>query len=250
MGPASHVWQFRPFRNHSLQTLQAMLADDNPAMKNYNNHPFDPFAIARLRIGAFEKSTVMQYIDNLIAWGDHLFTLDTWEYITAAQLLYTYAYDLLGTKPEELGECSAPDEALNFNQIKTAYPDGIPQFLIDLEHFTGGVEAADEGPGVEPLHHAFNALDAYFCVPENSNFMSRWDTVQDRLYKIDHSMNIEGVVRTLPLFQPPINPLDLVRAAAAGNNIQALAASKPQLSPYRFHVALATARWMFDLLIF
>jgi hypothetical protein len=225
---SSHFWKFRPFRNHTLQSLHDMLSDQNPAVKVYNDDPFDPFAIARLRIGAFEKSTLMQYIDNLIAWGDQLFTQDSWESITAAYMLYVYAYDLLGPKPEQVGECAGDNVTLNFNQIKEQYPDGIPQFLIDLEHFIPGGSGSDN----PMMSHAFNDLYVYFCVPENSDLISRWDTVIDRMYKINNSMNIEGVYRALALFQPPINPLDLVKAALAGNNVQASATSTPQLSPY------------------
>ena len=36
-------------------------------------------------------------------------------------------------------------------------------------------------------------------------------TVADRLFKIRHCMNIQGVVRQLPLFEPPIDPALLVR---------------------------------------
>jgi hypothetical protein len=237
-GPASQFWLFRPFRNHTLETLVQILSDNNPAVKVYNDDPFDPFAIARLRVGAFEKSTLMQYVDCLIAWGDQLFTQDTWESITAAYMLYVYTYDLLGQKPEQVGVCPGADLALTFKQIKDKYPDGIPQFLIDLEYFipkTGvGTDTAMQG-------HAFNDLYVYFCVPENTDLVNRWDTIQDRMYKINNSMNIEGVFRVLPLFQPPINPLDLVKAAAAGNNVQAFASSQIQPSPFRYSSAIAAA---------
>lgn len=243
--PSSHFWNFRPFRNHTLQTLQEMLSNENPAIKVYNDDPFDPFAIARLRIGAFEKSTFMQYIDNLLAWGDQLFTQDSWESITAAYMLYAYAYDLLGSRPEQVGECPGDSIVLNFNQIKDKYPDGIPQFLIDLEYFIpGGSDSENPITG-----HAFNDLYDYFCVPENSNLMSRWDTVQDRMYKINNSMNIEGVYRALALFQPPINPLDLVKAALAANNVQSVASSTSQLSPYRFNSAIGSAQSLCSVLI-
>lgn len=237
--PASHYWRFRPFRNHTLQTITEMLSDDHAAIKVYDDDPFAPFAIARLRIGAFEKATVMQYIDNLIAWGDQLFTQDTWESITAAYMLYVYAHDLLGPKPEAVGECPGAESKLTFAEIKRVYPHGIPQFLIDLEHFLRGT---GDGPATPMLSHAFNDLDVYFCVPENADFVSRWDTVRDRLDKINHSMNIAGVARTLPLFQPPIDPLALVKAAAAGNNVVPVATHGPELSPFRFTSALASAR--------
>lgn len=243
--PSSHFWNFRPFRNHTVQTLQEMLSDKNPAIKVYNDDPFDPFAIARLRIGAFEKSTLMQYIDNLLAWGDQLFTQDSWESLTAAYMLYVYAYNLLGPKPEQVGECPGNGIVLSFNQINAKYPDGIPQFLIDLEHFIPDGSGSDN-----PMTgHAFNDLYVYFCVPENSDLMSRWDTVQDRMYKINNSLNIKGEYRTLALFEPPLNPLDLVKATAAGNNVQPSTTSTPQLSPYRYGSSMNAAQGLCGVLI-
>jgi hypothetical protein len=59
----------------------------------------------------------------------------------------------------------------------------------------------------------------YFCVPENDRLVAYWDTVADRLFKIRHCMNIEGQVRQLPLFAPPIDPALLVRAQAVGLSI-------------------------------
>src|SRR5689334_18668425 len=56
----------------------------------------------------------------------------------------------------------------------------------------------------------------YFCIPKNDQLLAYWDTVGDRLFKIRHCMNIEGIERQLPLFEPPIDPGLLVRAAAAG----------------------------------
>ncbi|HYH81165.1 MAG TPA: neuraminidase-like domain-containing protein [Longimicrobium sp.] len=236
--PASHFWNFRPFRNHTLASLAEMLAGGSTAVRVYNDDPFDPFAIARLRIGAFEKSTLMQYVDNLIAWGDQLFTQDSWESITAAYMLYVYTHDLLGPKPEQVGDCAGDGATLSFDEIRAQYPDGIPQFLIDLEDFV----PAGGGPDVPTTGHAFNDLYVYFCVPENARLVSRWDTIQDRMYKIDHSMNIEGVVRTLALFQPPLDPMELARAAAAGNDVPGAATAGQALAPYRYAAAISTAQ--------
>src|SRR6185312_4380936 len=95
---SARFWQFQPFRNHTLQQLQDILTDP-VQIAIYNNDPFDPFAIARLRIGSFEKAIVMNYLDNLINWGDSLFVQYTWESLTAATMLYVYAYNLLGERP-------------------------------------------------------------------------------------------------------------------------------------------------------
>jgi hypothetical protein len=72
--------------------------------------------------------------------------------------------------------------------------------------------------------------------------MSYWDTLDDRLFKIRNGLNIDGVARTLPLFQPPIDPALLVRAAAAGIDIgTALDDLSVALPHHRFAVLHARA---------
>ena len=81
----------------------------------------------------------------------------------------------------------------------------------------------------------------YFCVPANDKLLGYWDTVADRLFKIRHCMNIEGAVRQLPLFEPPIDPALLVRArgrARPGRRAQRPDAPLPH---YRFSVMLQKA---------
>ena len=80
----------------------------------------------------------------------------------------------------------------------------------------------------------------YFCIPQNDKMLSYWDTVADRLFKIRHCMNIDGVVRQLALFEPPIDPGALVKAIAAGVDIaSALADLNAPLPLYRFSVVAA-----------
>jgi hypothetical protein len=82
----------------------------------------------------------------------------------------------------------------------------------------------------------------YFCVPRNDKLMSYWDTVADRLFKIRNSLNIAGVFRQLPLFDPPIDPAMLARAAAAGLDIGAIVSGLNQPLPLvRFRVLAGRA---------
>ena len=62
----------------------------------------------------------------------------------------------------------------------------------------------------------------YFCVPRNDKLLGYWDTVADRLFKIRNSLNIQGIFRQLALFEPPIDPALLARAAAAGLDVAAI----------------------------
>lgn len=238
--PTDHFWRFQPFRNYTPQRLVDVLTD-RAQIQVYNDYPFDPHAIARLRIGAYEKATVMQYVQNLLAWGDYQFTLDTNESIVAATMLYVYAYDLLGPRPADLGP-RPPRAPMTFAAIREEYQGGggIPQFLIDLEQMLPEdpypPRAGDVASG------PFNDINAYFGVPENDQLLTLWDTIEDRLFKIRSSMDITGQVRLLPLFSPEINPMDLVRAAASGANFLPGAAGASATPIYRFQALIERAR--------
>ncbi|HTD21426.1 MAG TPA: neuraminidase-like domain-containing protein [Terriglobales bacterium] len=240
--PSARFWRFRPFRTYNLETLRAMLTDGSPAVQAYENDPFNPFAIARLRIGAFEKATVMQYIDTLLNWGDYYFGQDTWEAIVAATMVYVYAYNLLGPRPQQVGVCEASATATYADIVQHYKDKPVPEFLIDLETMLPSVEAP-QGEAISVQAHAFNDLGTYFCVPENDVFISYWDRVEDRLNKIRHSQDIHGRFRLLALFEPPIDPLALIRAAGATNNfLTAGGGAANTVPPYRFQVALDRAR--------
>ena len=82
----------------------------------------------------------------------------------------------------------------------------------------------------------------FFCVPPNKKLFGYFDTIDDRLFKIRHCMNIEGVVQQLPLFQPPIDPALLVRAAAMGLDIGSILSDLSTPLPFhRFTLMLPRA---------
>jgi hypothetical protein len=88
-------WQYVPFRGLGIETIEGMLQNEK-AIEAYEQDPFNPFAIARLRLYTFQKAIVMKYIDNLLDWGDYLFAQDTWESITEATMLYIMPIISLG----------------------------------------------------------------------------------------------------------------------------------------------------------
>jgi hypothetical protein len=98
------VWQFREFREEPVETLREALAS-TAELTAYESDPFSPHAIARLRPGAYEKAMVMQYVDNLLDWGDSLFTQFTAESINEATMLYILALDILGPRARDAGDC-------------------------------------------------------------------------------------------------------------------------------------------------
>src|SRR5207249_248375 len=82
----------------------------------------------------------------------------------------------------------------------------------------------------------------YFCVPRNDKLLTYWDTVADRLFKIRNSLNLQGIFRQLPLFEPPIDPALLAKAAAAGLDIGAVLSGVNQPLPLvRFQILVQKA---------
>jgi hypothetical protein len=82
-----------------------------------------------------------------------------------------------------------------------------------------------------------------FCVPPNADLLAYWDLVEDRLYKIRHGMDITGALRQLSLFAPPIDPMLLVEATAAGLSLDdVLKSTSGDVPPYRFTYLIEKAR--------
>lgn len=242
--PEDRYWQYLPFRGQTAQSLVDILTD-NEAIKYWNDHPFDPFAIADLRACAYQKAIVMRYIDNLIDWGDQCFAQDTRESINQASLLYFLAADLLGPRPQSRGDCDR-QPAMTFQDILNLYPkpSDIPQFLINLEQLLPHTAPVAVDTGVNAL--PYNDINAYFCVPENPDLVAYWDRVEDRLFKIRHCMNLSGVVRSLALFAPPLDPGQLLAAGDLTDILKILDATIPN---YRFWTMLERAKGLTTTLI-
>jgi len=112
---------------------------------------------------------------------------------------------------------------------------------------TGGITGVSTGiavkqpSGVEPqLITSLSALA--FCIPQNEKVTEFYDRVEDRLFNVRNCRNIEGVFRDLPLYEPPIDPLLLIRARAAGLDIyDVIAGLYAPLPNYRFSFTLQKA---------
>ncbi|MBX2968264.1 MAG: hypothetical protein KF803_02750 [Cyclobacteriaceae bacterium] len=128
-------WQYLEFREIDTQKLRDQL-NDKHAIEVYKKDPFNPHAIARLRMSAYQKSIVMKYIDNLLDWGDQLFTQDTMESINEATLLYIIAKEILGDRPAQIGECGEGKvDPKTYENIQPLLNKGS-EFLAELESYT------------------------------------------------------------------------------------------------------------------
>lgn len=240
--PPKRFWKFLAFRKPEdtkrIEEIVRILSiprsdlshDDQLVQDNilngYNairNKPFQPHAVARTRHLAYQYCVVMKYLDNLIAWGDHLFHQDTVESINEATQIYVLAANILGERPQRIPPPGRV-KAKTFAQLKKDGLGPIGDALVELDgQFPFNLSAPNSeagGSGVEDSSALFGiGRTLYFCIPRNDKLLGYWDTVADRLFKIRHCMNIAGVVRPLALFDPPIDPGMLVKAAAAGIDI-------------------------------
>jgi hypothetical protein len=241
--PPQRFWKFLAFRSGSvpanIDTLlallstppaelspqdQALRADVLNGYRAILDNPFQPHAVARTRIVTYQYTVVMKYLDNLIAWGDDLFQQDTLESLNEATQIYVLASNLLGPRPQRIPPLGTV-QPMTFAQLKAIGLDQIGNALVDLESqfpfdLGAGSQNDSNSAGSGPLFGIGRTL--YFCVPKNDKMLGYWDTVAARLFKIRHCMNIQGIVRPLALFDPPLDPGMLVKAAGEGIDIASI----------------------------
>lgn len=343
--PSNLPWQYIAFRKNNVIEKMRDILTNVSALNTYENDPFNPHAIARLRLSAYQKAVVMKYIDNLIDWADYLFAQDTMESINEATMLYVLASDILGERPLEIGKCKiAMDIAgggengegeeeeegeedgqvgctgpLTYNKILTCSVNTGTDFLIELENYHYSLRMDSEVIKLQMMSTRDSAIDTFvtnnndsafssetsnnnrseqnnliqlkprynvasfsainksmeygnlvlgsgeiesrgltkkqpgssmviqskllaFCIPPNHNLLEYWDRIKDRLFKIRNCMNISGIRRQLALFQPPIDPMMLVRAKAAGLTLEQIFSPAIEFPPYRFLYLLEKAK--------
>lgn len=227
-------WKFLRFRNETkMEFIQEMLTqlakgDDNElktrmekSIQAWRDKPFQPHVIARTRYLAYQLNVVMKYLDNLIAWGDSLFRQDTIETLNEATQIYVLAANILGPKPQKIPPRGTRTNK-TYKQLKDSGIDAFGNALIEIENdfpFSTAPTTANPVDGGATAAAFGIGRTLYFCIPQNDKLLGYWDLVADRLFKLRHCMNIEGVVRHLPLFDPPIDPGMLVKAVAAGLDI-------------------------------
>ncbi|MFV8141854.1 neuraminidase-like domain-containing protein [Mycolicibacterium senegalense] len=244
---AGDYWRAEPLRltpTESVEKWLTRLKDGDPALLNqiheWQKHPFQPHFVARMRPSAYQRYVVMETLDTLLEWGDAEFRRDTTESITKAAQLYVLVADLLGPRPEEIA--TGEKDPKSYKDMRGEIQEGLAIVSADFENLFPSMSSSTVSSNPDTVGLLGISRSLYFCIPPNEKLLAYWDTVADRLFKIRHCMNIEGVVRQLPLFEPRIDPALLVRAAAQGIHTSAvIAEAGAPLPPYRFEVALRRA---------
>ena len=277
-GP-ERFWKIRPFyeaqHDGAVASLDVLLSGEDRTyekqVETWEADPFQPHAIARLRITAYMQTTVMRYLDCLIQQGDVLFGRGTREDVNEANGLYQLAAEILGDRPTVLPAqetaTGTPNALLGrFRLVLQGLFDANPLSALasllspmqpgpSRSRATLGMGRSAalvniESPSAPPRGATVSAQGGasntdtllLFCLPYNDVLYGYWDTVADRLFKIRNCMNLEGQVRPLALYAPRIDPALLARASAAGLSIEAILGTLgAPASHYRFSVLLQKA---------
>jgi Tc toxin complex TcA C-terminal TcB-binding domain/Neuraminidase-like domain/Salmonella virulence plasmid 28.1kDa A protein len=248
---SSRFWQFPPFKEVDAENVLEKLfmglqpGQPNDAINEWRDKPFQPHVIARSRPSAYMKWTVMKYIEILIAFGDYYFRQFTLESLPFAIQMYVMAAHLYGPHGQKIPK-RGKIEPQTYNSLLDKW-DAFGNAMVELEL---AFPFSNQTPlpigvsnGVVGLANVFGfATSLYFCIPDNPKLRSLRDTIDDRLFKIRHCQDIEGVFRKLPLFEPPIDPALLVQAAAQGLSLSSVLNDLNSPMPnYRFYYLLQKA---------
>ena len=259
-GSPERYWVTSPFRENAHEqvtvekkndkyTIQGILENLDKytdQVKAWRNNPFKPHIVAQYRTAAYQHQVVLKYINNLISWGDMLFREDTMESLNEATMLYMLAGEILGLRPNKVVNPLSVHNDYSFNELQGNKLDGFGNgkvgALLPL-YIEDNIQVGDDTLLDSKSKSELQKLDiAYFSTPSNDALLSCWDTVADRLFKMRNSLNIDGVYRKLALYEPPIDPALLVRAAAAGVSLKdAISGSGSSPRIYRFRTIIQKA---------
>lgn len=237
---ASKPWQFKPFQIPAPDRIQKLLGylasrDTDPTtiakkvearveIQEWLRDPFNPHLIARRRVSAYMEAVMLDCCRHYLAAADFEFTKYTMESIPRALQYLIIVVKILGGKKPVSGPHAGNIEPETFATLTAkGYLNSFSELSLavgDLETelpFTHSVPAIGGSPG--PVS---SIRSMYFCIPPNDEWGRMWDTVADRLFKIRHCMNIEGIVQELPLIPELLDPMLLVAARAKGLDISSV----------------------------
>ncbi|MEO8678817.1 MAG: neuraminidase-like domain-containing protein, partial [Vicinamibacterales bacterium] len=208
-------------------------------INRWRDAPFRPFQIARGRHIAFLWRTLFAYLDNLIAWADSLYRRDTRESINEATMLYVLAERILGRRPRQ-HDGESKRASVSYEDVISKWDD-FANYWIDVGTSVRGNRPTawrDKDSIKQPNPDGM----LYFCMPFNDKILSYWNVVEVRLANVRNCRNIEGIRRSLPLMDAPIDPELLVRATAAGLDLSDVIAGLYAPPPhYRYNTLSARA---------
>ncbi|OAB53711.1 neuraminidase-like domain-containing protein [Pseudomonas thivervalensis] len=223
--PKPPYWRCRPLNVNSTDDGGVGCEADNPT---------DPDAIAYSTPRHYQMLIYLDYVANLLAWGDWLYRQLTRDSLAAAKLQYLRAKNLMGESPDT--KILSQWTPTKLEDLVTKLEEGaaLKAFERTLQLDSGWLPVKSrffEDPGVigtEP-----------FRLPVSQRVLQLYELPAQRLYNLRHNLTIDGKPLSVELFST-INPADLLNHLAAGG----AGPVRPMGGPLR----IAAFRWrvLFD----
>ncbi len=196
------------------------------------NGPVDPDAIAYSEPEHYRKTIFSAYIRNLIARGDGLYRRLTRDTLNEAKLLYVRALSLLGSAPTARGigrwqPISLEKAAQPSNEELATFESA---FVLEVNNLL---------PQVADMPWLRMLDSPYFRLPTNTALLELWEKIALRLSNLRNNLTLDGKPLSLPLYAPPANPTDLLRAQDGSGSLgQRHIGGLLFIPPYRFRAML------------
>lgn len=169
------------------------------------------------------KQIVMKYIEILIASDNEYFRQNTLETAPFAIQRYIKASQVFGAAPRPISKL-AKSKPTSYADLETTLNDfSNSDFDMELDFPYFSDTEMRGGGGVAAPYALMGILKStYFCVPTNLKLLDLGALINDRLFKIRNCQDINGVTRTLSLFEPLLDPGIIAQALLRGMSLTAL----------------------------
>ena len=204
----------------------------------------DPDAIAFANRIHYRKTIFIAYVRCIIAHADSLYRRLTRDSLVAAKLQYVRALSLMGNAPSAKAMSHwVPKSVAKILSPKTR--GSLASFSRTLDVHVASLPARVNG---EP-DFTMIKLDVFRPVA-NDHVLGIWKYIDNCLDNMRNNLSIDGKPMSLPLYAPPTNPVDLLRAQAGGSSGASRSAGGWLNIPhYRFRVMLSAAQSAVQTLI-
>lgn len=227
-GPKPRYWRCRPLDVASGEDGNVGCEADNPT---------DPDAIAYSTPRHYQMLIFLDYIANLVAWGDWLYRQLTRDSLVAAKLQYLRAKTLMGESPDTRTLSRWAPATLEALVKELEESPALKAFEKETVLDSGWLPVKTrffEDPGVIGMGR--------FRLPVSQRVLQLYELPEQRIYNLRNNLTIDGKPLSIELFST-INPSDLLNNLAVGG----AGPVRPMGGPLR----VAAFRWrvLFDAAI-
>ncbi|MFJ4155392.1 hypothetical protein ACIPZF_11395 [Pseudomonas sp. NPDC089752] len=212
-----------------------ILQDDNTQAAGLEHQLIDPHVIALHAPSHYRKAIFIQYVYLLLGDADVHYRRQTRDSLANAWLLYRMAAELLG-------------EAPNARAIDTWQPRTVEDLIKESDdqsfaRYASSVSPADLPKQLSTFVWTGVAAHRAFRLPVNQQLLDTWALLEQRIHNLRHYLTIDGNPLQLALYEPAVDPLELLMARMGGNaNMSHLLGSSTVVPPYRFRTLVAKAQ--------